>query len=1122
MNSDEGQPLVTVESGPETGGPDSVFDMIIAWALRNRLFVACGVVLVAAVGFWSLNRLAVDAIPDLSENQVIVIAEWEGHSPREVEDRVTYPLVAQFLGIAGIKDVRASSMFGLGLLTLVFEESVDRYFAQERILERLESMPEVLPKGVKPQLGPDANGLGWIYQYYFEVDPLTAPRGGFSLTDLRALQDWQLRYQLGSIKGVAEVAGIGGFEREYQVEVSSLKLRHFAVSLNQVIRSVRESNLAVGGKVVEENGREFLVRGDGLLRSDNVLEQLEQVVVTEREGTPVYLKEVATIAEGGAFRRGALDVNGREAVGGIVIMRTGEDARAVTRRIEERLKAIKATLPKGISIRAFYDRSELIDRTVATLVRTLWKEILIVTLVHIIFFWHFRSICIVTLPIPIAILGSCFLMQAAGITANVMSLGGIAVAIGVLVDAGIVMAESVLRQVSERRREFGRDLTVGERHEATLTACRLVGRPLGFAMLIIIAAFVPVFGLTGAEGKLFRPLAFAKTFVMAATLAFTMTAIPVLCAWLATGKGSQEQRHWLMRLCRWIYEPILAWGLRFRKTVIVAAGILLIFTGSLAFGLPDVLVDRLSGNRLSALGDLFRGTGSEFMPRLNEGGLLLMPVFAPGVALSEVKRIMAWQDKVIRESPEVRTVAGKLGRADTATDPAPVSMIETTIQLYPEYLATNLHWGPITIPWTVKHPAWRAGMTRDKLVQELTEKLSKVAGAIPGFLQPIENRILMLNTGIRGEIGIKVLGDDENTVQAVADRIHGEIRELPGMTGLAPSRQEGQPYVEIEVDRSAIGAHGLTVAGVLAAVEAGIGGQAVTSVIEGRERVPVLVRLARSERTDIERIGEILVATPTGAHIPLKMLASVRRTTGPAVIESENGRLRAYVQMNVVGPDLGDFMGRLKSRIEKLVIPTLPEGVMLEYSGRWEDRERAARKLWKIIPVSVLVIFMLLLLAYRSGAEALHVLLAVPFALSGGFLLQFLLGTPFSVAVWVGYIALFGTAIQTAMVMVVYLDQAVREKRVERGAGFNRDDLRAAVSEGAHLRLRPKLMTVVTIIASLLPLMLTRQAGAEVMQPLAVPIIGGMVSSLFHSLLVTPAIFAWLRERELPSETRLS
>jgi Cu(I)/Ag(I) efflux system membrane protein CusA/SilA len=1093
----------------------SVFDGIISWSVRNRLFVLCALILTIGMGLRSMYLIPIDAIPDLSENQVVLIAEWHGHSPREIEDHVTYPLVSQFLGIAGIKDVRSASLFGIGLLTLVFEEDTDQYFARARILERLESLPSALPEGVHPRLGPDANGLGWIYQYYLDVDPETAPKGGYDLTQLRSVQDWRLRYQLAAIPGVAEVASLGGFQREYQIEVNSFKLRDHGISLEQVLSAVRQSNLSVGAKVIEENDREFIVRGDGLLTKERSLQQLAQIAITEHEGTPVYLRELATITEGGAFRRGVLDIDGREAVGGIVVMRTGEDAREVTRRIENALHKLSGSLPEGISVKTVYDRSELIDRTVATLIRTMWKEMLIVTLVHILFFWHLRSVIIVTLPIPLAILGSFILMHVSGMTANVMSLGGIAIAIGVLVDAGIVMTENVLRLAASQREILGRNLTAEERLSLAVKACQMVGRPLGFAMMIIIVAFLPVFGLSGAEGKLFRPLAYTKTFAMVSAFAFTLTATPVLCAWLASNSSSSEERHWLMRFCAWLYEPVLDWVLTFRKLCIVTAIFFLTLSAILAIGLPSSAKTLLTERGFAGMGAYFGGVGSEFMPRLNEGSLLLMPVFDPGVSLNEVKRVMAWQDRVIRMSPEVRTVAGKLGRADTATDPAPIGMIETIIQLHPEYLSTNLAFGPLKLPWTLRNPQWRPGMTPAKLVQELTKRLSEVPGAVPGFLQPIENRILMLNTGIRGELGIKVLGDEAIVVQEVANRIQRAISGIQGIEGLAPSRQQGQPYVEVLVDRKAIAAHGLTVAKVLQSLETGVGGIQASVAIEDRERVPVVVRLQRSERTDIERLRDILVTAPNGAHLPLGMLATIRRSIGPAMIESENGRLRAYVQMNVGDRDLGGFVEEVRNTIAKTIEPSLPEGITIEYSGQWEDRERVRKTMTRIIPGSLLLIFMILLLAYRSGKEATHILLAVPFALSGGFALQYLLGTPFSAAVWVGYIALFGTAIQTVMVMVTYLDQAVREKKLERGELFDATDLRLAVVNGARLRLRPKLMTVVTIVASLLPLMFTPLAGAEVMKPLAVPIIGGMVSSLFHCLLVTPAIFSWLRQREL-------
>ena len=794
--------------------------------------------------------------------------------------------------------------------------------------------------------------------------------------------------------GVAEVAAIGGFEPQYQVEVSSFKLRSVGIPLAQVAKAVCDANVNTGGKVVEENGLEFVVRGVGLLNPTNVIAELEQIAIGIQNDTPIYLKDVARIQRGGAFRRGTLDVDGKEVVGGIVVMRTGQNAREVTAAIQEKIASISPGLPAGVSIESFYDRSELIDATVATLKDALWKEMLLVILVHVLFLWHFRSVLIVTIPLPLSILGAFGLMKVAGVTSNVMSLGGIAIAIGVLVDAGIVMTENVLRRAETRGSQEWLGLV--------RSACLQVGRPILFAMLIIVVAFLPVFSLTGEEGKLFRPLAFTKTFAMLASLVAAVFLVPVLCAYLAKGHVTPEERHLTMGPLVRIYTSVLDWALR--KPWLVVNGALLILVGTtvLAVGLPAGWNRWLAGNNFPRLASVTRGLGSEFMPALNEGSLLFMPVLSPGVSLNEVKRVLAWQDRVIRELPEVESVAGKLGRADTATDPAPIEMIETTVLLKPEYLRTNRSVLGIPIPWTVRNPEWRPGTTRESLVAELTEKLSLVPGYVAGFLQPIENRVLMLNTGVRGQVGVKVLGADLNEVQSVADRIKELVDKIPGAIGVAASRLQGQPYVEAKVDRRAIASHGLSVAKVMEAVELGIGGREVSTIINGRERISLQVRLQRGERTDVEQLRNVLVATPTGAHIPLGMLAEVKRTRGANVIESENGQLRAYVQMNVRDRDLVGFVDELKRRVTETIEPNLPAGTSIAYSGQFEDLLRARQTLLLIVPASLLLIFMLLLMLYRSVQEAAHVLLAVPFALSGGLYLQFLLGYPFSVAAWVG------------------------------------------------------------------------------------------------------------------------
>ncbi|MBA4148199.1 MAG: efflux RND transporter permease subunit [Verrucomicrobia bacterium] len=1088
-----------------------MINRLIEWSLRNRFLVICGVFFIIAWGVHSLYKTPVDAIPDLSENQVIVFADWAGRSPQEVEDQITYPLSVNLQGLAGVKEVRAASMFGFSMLTIIFEEDVDNYFARTRILERLNYLGDVLPVGVVPKLGPDATGLGWVYQYYLDVDPAKAPNGGYDLGELRAVQDWFVRYQLNAVQGVAEVGSIGGFVRQYQVEVSSTKMRSAGVSLQEVMEAVNASNLNVGGKVVEENGMEFVVRGLGLVQK---IEDLENIVLKEVDGTPIYLKHVAHVQIGGDFRRGSLDVDGNEVVGGIVVMRTGENARDVIARVKEKIAQITPSLPDGVSIKSFYDRSELIESTIATLKHALTEEILLVTLAHIIFLWHFRSILIVTIPLPVSILISFILMRQFGVTSNIMSLSGIAIAIGVLVDAAIVMTENVIRHCERAEEKKGGRLSKAETWQITSDAAKQVGRPIFFAMAIIILAFVPVFALSGPEGKLFHPLAFTKTFAMIGATLLAVTMVPVLCTFLVRGPFHSEDSNQVMKRLLRIYDPVLDWALGHRKIVLGAAVLLLVFSLVLAFGLPRPVVQEFEKREWNRLAKISHGMGSEFMPTLNEGSLLFMPVLLPSTSLTEVKRIMAWQDRVMKQLPEVESVGGKLGRAETATDPAPVEMIETTIMLKPEYIQTNYNFlGFIKIPRTIRNPVWRPGMTKDMLVAELTEKLTQVPGYVPGFLQPIENRLLMLSTGIRAQVGIKILGDNLEALQQKAFEVERIVQKVNGATGIAASRVQGKPYLEFEVDRVAIARYGLRVEDVLTAVETGIGGKNVTTTIEGRQRFPIQVRLQKNERDDIEDLGSILVATPSGKHIPLGQLAKMKRVIGPSEIASENGRLRVFVQANVIDRDLGSFVKEMKETVGREI--KLPPGMTMEWSGEYENQLHAQRTLMIIVPAVLLIIFLLLFIIYKSFSEAAHVILAVPFALTGGVLLQYMLGYNFSVAVWVGYIALFGTAIQTGIVMVVYLEEMLANKKAERGDAFNRDDMIQAIKDGARLRLRPKVMTVATTIMSLLPIMISTRVGAEVVKPIAAPVIGGMLSSLVHILIVTPVIFAWLREREL-------
>lgn len=1083
-----------------------MINRLIEWSLRNRFLVICGVLALIILGTRSLYVTPIDAIPDLSENQVIVFADWPGRSPQEVEDQLTYPLSVNLQGLSGVKTVRASSMFGFTFITVIFEENVDNYFARTRVLERLNFLGDVIPPGVIPKLGPDASGLGWVYQYYLSVDPVQAPKGGYDLSQLRSLQDWFVRYQLNALPGVAEVGSIGGFVRQYQIEISPTRMRSRQISLQDVLEAVSESNLNVGGKVIEESGMEFVLRGLGLIGS---IKDLEDIVLKEVNGVPVYLRDIGTIQLGGDFRRGALDVNGQEVVGGVVVMRNGENGLAMIHRVKEKIAQInQKSLPQGVTIKPFYDRSTLIERSIATLKKALCEEVFLVILAHIIFLWHFRSILIVTIPLPVSILISFIMMNYFGITSNIMSLSGIAIAIGVLVDAGIVMTENVIRHCERRELEKGTALnpqascaadgpvpvrlTAQETWVATREAAQQVGRPIFFAMLIIILAFVPIFTLTGEEGKLFRPLAFTKTFAMIGATLLSVTLVPALCTFLVRGPFRKEEDNWTMKRLLGIYAPALDWALLNRRLVIGVAGSLLALALVLALGLPRPIARRLAD--IPGIGRMAQGLGSEFMPTLNEGSLLFMPVLLPSTSLTEIKKLISWQDAVMAQIPEVKSAAGKLGRSETGTDPAPVEMIETTIELNPE-------------------SEWRPGMTQEKLIAELTEKLSQVPGYVPGFLHPIEGRILMLSTGIRAQVGVKILGDNLDALQKKAFEVEKVIKEIPGAAGVTPSRQQGKPYINIQVDRVAMARYGLRAKAVLDVVEAGLGGKNVTTAIEGRQRFPIQVRFQGDDRDEIERLGDVLVFTPSGKAIPLGQVAKIQRVGGPSEIASENGRLRVYVQANVQGRDLGSFVKEARERIDRDIV--LGEGMTIEWSGQYENQLRAQRRLQIIVPAVLGIIFLLLYVVYRSATEAAHVILAVPFALTGGVFLQWMLGYNFSVAVWVGYIALFGTAIETGIVMVVYLEEALAKKKAQRGELFNHDDLLEAVKEGAKLRLRPKVMTVSTTVAGLIPIMWSTTTGSEVMRPLAAPVIGGMISSLIHILIVTPVLFAWLREREM-------
>lgn len=1034
-----------------------MIDRLIALSLRNRVLVIVIYLGLAGWGYWAWRATPIDAIPDLSDNQVIVFTEWPGHSAQEVEDQITYPLTVNLQGLAGVRVVRSQSAFGFSMTYVIFEDSVELYFARSRVLERMSLITKLLPAGVTPTLGPDATGVGHVFWYTIESPT-------HSLRELRTLQDWFVRYQLNAVPGVAEVASVGGFVQQYQIDVDPNRLRQFHLPLSTVAEAVRQSNVNVGGNVLDANGAWLIVRGVGLLTS---VDDIKRIVIGASNGTPIYVEQVANVQIGNAFRVGSLVKGTSEAVGGVVVARTGANTKQVIDAVKARIKEIEAGLPAGVTIVPFYDRSTLIEQAAGTLRRALLEEILLVTLAHVVFLMHFRSILIVTIPLPLAVLISFLGMYYAGVSSNIMSLAGIAIAIGVLVDAGIVVTENAFRFM-EQRQVDARDRTLV--WNTVLESTRLVGRPVFFSMAIILLAFIPVFALTGQEGKLFHPLAFTKTFAVLAATVVAVTLVPVLCSLLLGGKFRGEDDNPVMRGLQRVYRPALSAALAHRGlTALIAA---FLFVGAVL---------------------LARGIGSEFMPALDEGDLMFMPIADPSISLEENTKIAAKQNAALMSFPEVAYTVAKVARADTSTDPAPLNMTETIVHLKPK-------------------DQWRDGMTIDRLRAEMG-RAAQLPGVSNIWTMPIINRIDMLTTGIRSEVGVKIFGTDLTQLESLARRVADAVRTVPGSSNVYPEQVTSGQYLNIEIDRAAAARYGLGVGDVQRVIEIAVGETIITTTIEGRARFPVRVRYRPEDRADPQALGQVLVGAPNGAQIPLAQLVRLEHARGPAMISSENGLLLATVLINVQGRDVGGFVNEARELVARSV--PMPPGYYVGWSGRWENQERARERLQVVIPIVLLIIFVLLYLTYGSMVEAAHVLLAVPFALTGGVYLLWLLGYNFSVAVWVGFIALFGTAVQTGVVMVIYLEEAVDRKRQALGGTLSRAALREAVMEGALLRLRPKLMTVSTVVAGLLPIMWSTSVGAEVMKPLATPVLGGMVSSLVHVLIVTPVLFLAIRERQL-------
>lgn len=1040
-----------------------MIEKIIEYSARNRVIILMIFALIIAWGVWSVYRTPVDAIPDLSDNQVIVFTDYPGRSPQVVEDQVTYPLAVNLQGLPMVKAVRASSAFGFSMIYVIFDDKADIYWARTRVLERLNYAASLLPPGVVPTLGPDGTGVGHVFWY-------TIDGKGYDLEQLRTLQDWFVRYQLNTVPGVAEVASIGGFVREYQIDLDPNRLFAYKVTVGQIMEAVKRSNNDVGGRLLEQADAEFLIRGKGYIKSPKDLEDI--VVGADMRGTPIYVKTLGTVQLGGAIRRGLLDMNGEgEAVGGIVVMRYGENAKDVIDRVKEKITSLEKGLPPGVKIMVSYDRSDLIERAIHTLKRALTEESIVVSLVILVFLLHFQSALVIVLTLPIAVLIAFITMHLLGVTSNIMSLGGIAIAIGVLVDAGVIMVENCYRHLSEMPPEERAE----KRLDVIITSAKQVGRAIFFSLAIIILSFVPVFLLEGQEGKLFHPLAFTKTFSMAGSAMIAITLVPVLMYYFMRGKMPPESANPVSRFFIRLYSPVIRWVLKWKKTTILLNVI------ALGIAIP-----------------MFMSIGSEFMPPLDEGSLLYMPVTLPNVSVSEAKRLIQVQDQIIKSVPEVEHVLGKVGRAETSTDPAPVSMFESIIILKDK-------------------DKWRPGITKADIVSELDGKLQQI-GVRNGWTQPIINRINMLSTGVRTDLGVKIFGNDLNVLKDLAVQAEGILKTVPGAADVVAERVTGGNYIDIDIDREAAARYGVKVGDIQDVISTALGGEMLSTSVEGRNRFPIRLRYMRDYRDNIPAVQRILISGMNGetpVQVPLSLVTTLKVSTGAPEINSEGGLLRSIVFLNVRGRDMGGFVGEAKTVLEKQL--KLPPGYYVAWSGQWENQIRAKKRLQLLVPAGILIIFILLYFTFHSALEASMVMLSVPFALVGGVYLVKMLGYNLSVAVWVGFIALYGIAVETGVVMVIYLHEALDKKLIN--GPCTEQDIYDATFEGAVLRLRPKLMTVAVALLGLVPIMWSTGTGADVMKPIAAPMIGGMISSAIHVLIMTPVIFVLMKKRELKKGT---
>ena len=1075
-----------------------MIDRVIRWCATNRGIVVVVVAVLVAIGVWSIRHIAIDALPDLSDTQVIIFSKWD-RSPDIIEDQVTYPITTALLGAPHVKAIRGFSDFGYSYVYVIFDEGTDIYWARSRVLEYLSKVQASLPNGVETSLGPDATGVGWVFQY-----ALVDTTGQRSLADLRALEDWHIRYELQSVPGVAEVASIGGFVRQYQITVDPRKLASYGIPLMSVSDAVRKSNNEVGGRLIEWSGAEYMVRAHGYVRSKA---DLEQIVVKAANGTPVRLSDVADVQLGPELRRGIAELDGKgEVAGGIVVMRHGENAMNTIRAVKERLAQIAPSLPKGVQIVTTYDRSQLIDASIHTLKHELLIEMLIVSLVILLFLWHIPSALIPIVTLPAAVILAFIPMRLFGINANIMSLGGIAVAIGALVDAAVVVVENAHKKL-EAWESGGRR---GDYKEVLIGAIQEVGRPSFYSLLVIAISFMPIFALEAQEGKLFKPLAFTKNFSMAIAALLAITLDPALRLmftmlkrydfkprWLAAatnavfvGRMVPEERHPISRVLFRIYGPPAHWVLRHTRIVIAAALLIVVATIPIYFRL-----------------------GREFMPPLNEGVILYMPTTLPGISVTEASALLQRQDALLREVPEVERVFGKAGRADTSTDPAPLSMMETTVILKPESQWRQKprwysRWMPSFLLPLVR-PLWPDHMSWDELANDLDRRL-QLPGQTNAWTMPIRNRIDMLTTGIRTPLGVKVYGADLKQIENIGKQLEQIIGRVPGARSVYGERVSGGYFVDFDIDRAAIARYGLTVDDVQQTILTAIGGENVSTTIEGRERYPINIRYPRELRDEVDKLGRVLVSTSSGAQIPLAQLASLRIVEGPAMIRDENGRLAGYVYVDVdtARRDLGSFVDDAERAVASQL--RMPAGYTLQWSGQYEAMERVRQRMLVVVPLTLFLVAFLIYLNTRSLPKTMLVLLAVPFSAVGAVWLLWALGYNLSIGVWVGLIALLGLDAETGIFMLLYLDLAYEEMKPR-----SRDELREAIYHGAVKRVRPKVMTVACAFFGLVPIMWSTGAGADVMQRIAAPMIGGLFTSFLMELLVYPAIYYRWKAGEL-------